>query len=188
MSSKSTIVSLSMDRDLLDRFDEWVREKGFASRSAGVQRLIGQELAAAADGAGDGPAVATVTFVYDHHARELQERLTHLQHQHLDLVVASTHVHLDHDRCLEVLVLRGPAHAVRGLAERTLATRGVERGTMVVTPAAPQRLPGDHAARGPGWHSTAHEHDHGHDHDHGPQAAPKQRAQKKVAVSRRRGR
>lgn len=186
MSSKSTIVSLSMDRDLLDRFDDWVREKGFASRSAGVQRLVRQELAAAADGAGDGPAVATVTFVYDHHARELQERLTHLQHQHLDLVVASTHVHLDHDRCLEVLVLRGPARAVRSLAERTLATRGVERGTMVVTPAAPQRLPGDHAARGPGWHSTAHEHDHGHGHDHDHAPRPARKKRKKASQPRRR--
>lgn len=167
MAGRTTIVSLSFDRDLLARLDGWVEAKGFASRSAAVQRLVRQELDEAAEGDRDGPAVATVTYVYDHHARELQDRLTHLQHQHLDLVVASTHVHLDHDRCLEVLVLRGPARAVRDLAERTLATRGVERGQMVLTPATAEGVGAGHARRGPGWHAAAHDHDHDHDDAHG---------------------
>ena len=101
MSDRSAIVSLSMDRDLLAQLDAWVARKGFASRSAGIQRLVREELADALESDAPGLAVATVSFVYDHHARDLLERLAHVQHQHLDLVVSSTHVHLDHDRCLE---------------------------------------------------------------------------------------
>lgn len=162
MAGRSTIVSLSFDRDLLARLDAWVERRGFASRSAAVQRIVRQELDAAAQGDRDGPAVATVSFVYDHHAREVQDRLTHLQHQHLDLVVSSMHVHLDHERCLEVLVLRGPAREVRDLAERTLATRGVERGQAVLTPVEVEGLSPGHASRGPSWHAAAHDHDHHH--------------------------
>ena len=177
MSARSTIVSLSMDKDLLARFDRWVGQKGFASRSAGVQRLIRRELEAAAAGDGTGPAVATVTYVYDHHARELMDRLTHLQHQHLDLVVSTSHVHLDHERCLEVLVLRGPAARVRDLAERMLATRGVERGEVVLVPVAGRSGGAGHRDRGPSWHAAAH-HAHDHDHDHAPARAKKRRRAK----------
>lgn len=174
MAGKSQIVSVSMEPDLLARFDAWVKLKGFPSRSNGLQHLLRKELDAARRDDGDAPCVATVTFVYDHHRRELLERLAHLQHEHLGLVVSSTHVHLDHDRCLETLVLRGPADEVRALGDRLIATRGVEGGEVYLT----------HA------HTHPHDHDHGHGHDHdheGPawhakaHARPAKRARKRPA-------
>ncbi|MGE0713281.1 MAG: nickel-responsive transcriptional regulator NikR [Planctomycetota bacterium] len=162
MSGKSAVVSLSIDRDLLEQLDAWVASKGFPSRSAGVQRLIREGLVHTAEGELAGLVAATVSFVYDHHARELLDRLTHLQHQHLDLVVSSTHFHLDHSRCLEVLTLRGPAARVRELGEALVATRGVERGRVVLIPVGEAPEQQDHPERGPAWHSAAHDHTHDH--------------------------
>jgi CopG family transcriptional regulator, nickel-responsive regulator len=158
MAPKSQIVSVSMDPELLARFDAWVKLKGFPSRSNGLQHLLRRELDAARGADDEAPCVGTVTFVYDHHRRELLERLAHLQHEHLDLVVSSTHVHLDHDRCLETLVLRGPARAVRALGDRLLATRGVEGGELFLTPSHghDHERPHDHDHTGPEWHARAH--------------------------------
>ena len=160
MTARHRVISISIEEALLARFDGWLAERGFQNRSLGVVQLVREKLDALALADDRGPAVATVTFVYDHHRRDLMERLAHLQHEHLELVVAATHVHLDHARCLETLVLRGPARAVRGLAERILATRGVERGDVVVTSAAPveggSAAPVDHAHGGPAWHAAAH--------------------------------
>lgn len=162
MAPRSQIVSVSMQGDLLARFDAWVAAKKFPTRSSGLQSLIRGQLDEVALSDEDVPAVATVTFVYDHHRRELMEKLAHVQHEHLDLVVATTHVHLDHERCLEVLVLRGPARAVRALGDRLVAIRGVERGDVFLTAAAPPRghEAHDHAHDGAGWHAAAHAHGH----------------------------
>lgn len=158
MTARSQIVSVSMQGDLLERFDAWVAAKKFPTRSSGLQSLIREQLDEAALSDGDTPCVATVSFVYDHHRRELMEKLAHVQHEHLDLVVATTHVHLDHDRCLEVLVLRGPARAVRALGDRLVAIRGVERGDVFLSAAAPAHghHAHDHAHEGAGWHAEAH--------------------------------
>jgi CopG family nickel-responsive transcriptional regulator len=158
MAGKSRNVSISLDREVLGRFDGWLAAKGFPSRSSGVQHLIGEKLDTLALADERGPAVATVTYVYDHHRRDLMERLAHLQHEHLAEVVSSTHVHLDHARCLEVLILRGPARAIRSLGEKITATRGVERGEIVLVSASPPRafLPHEHAHGGPVWHMEAH--------------------------------
>ena len=157
MSAGSRIVSFSMDAKLCARFDAWVEREGFPSRSAALQRLVREELESGGDEVGAGLAMATVTFVYDHHQRELLERLTHLQHQHLDLVVSTTHVHLDHTRCLEVLILRGSAREVSDLARGIASTRGVERARVSLLPVPePVGTEHSHAEQGPAWHSHAH--------------------------------
>ena len=101
--------------------------------------------------------MGVVTLVYDHHASRISERLTDLQHGHLEQVVTTTHVHLDELRCLEVILLRGPAGQVRELADNLIGTKGVETGRLVMAAAAPV------AARGE--QSAVHDHDH-HDHEH----------------------
>lgn len=158
MSSGSRIVSFSLDPELGARFDAWVEREGFPSRSAALQRLVREELEGGGDGETPGLAMATVTFVYDHHQRELLERLTHLQHQHLDLVVSTTHVHLDHTRCLEVLILRGPGRAVSDLARALANTRGVERARISMLPISEQSpaTGHTHGDQGPAWHTHAH--------------------------------
>jgi CopG family nickel-responsive transcriptional regulator len=77
--------------------------------------------------------VGTVTLVYDHHVRLLSEKLTDMQHDHFHNVLSTLHVHLDHDNCLEVLVVRGKAEKVRRLAEALIATKGVKHGQLTIT-------------------------------------------------------
>lgn len=184
MPARSRIVSVSMDEDLLAHFDGWLAARGLPSRSLGVQRLVREKLDALALSDERGPAVATVTFVYDHHRRDLMERLAHIQHEHLSEVIAATHVHLDHDHCLEVLVLRGPARVVRALGDRILAVRGVERGEMFITSARPRTAGHAHAHAGPAWHAAAHAHG-GRDHE---RTAPEEPPPGEFAASERKGR
>jgi hypothetical protein len=109
-----------------------------------------------------------VSFVYDHHRRDLLARLAHLQHEHLDLVVATTHVHLDHARGLEVLILRGPARRVQALGDQIASTRGVERAEVSLTAVGAAGGARDHAHDhdADGDHDEDHDHHHDDDHDH----------------------
>lgn len=140
---------VAMDADLLARFDEHLARRGYATRSEALRDLVRAELAAAHVAEG-GMAAATLTVVYDHHVKELTERLTEMQHELGERVVSTLHVHLDHDHCLEVIVLRGPAAALQAAADRILATKGVEHGKLVIT-----ALPA----------AEAHEHSRHHDHE-----------------------
>ncbi len=155
MSTELTRFGVAMDADLLQRFDERIAAKGYATRSEALRDLVRADLANARL-AGGGPAVATLTVVYDHHVRELTERLTEMQHALGHHVVSTLHVHLDHDNCLEVIVLRGPAGLIQDAADRLIATKGVTHGRLVAT-ALPDGA--EHPAH-------AHPRDHGHDHDH----------------------
>src|SRR4051812_15394905 len=94
----------------------------------------------------ESPAMGVVTLIYDHHAGHVAERLTDLQHHHLNRVVTTTHVHLDARRCLEVILLRGSAPLIRELADGLIGIKGVETGRLVLTSAAPppDRLPTSH--------------------------------------------
>lgn len=122
---------VSMEEGLLRRFDRWVAEHNWANRSEAVRDMVRQRLVEEKWSAAGGEVCATLTFVYDHHVAELQARLTHLQHEQEKLVVATTHVHLDHNNCLEVLILRGRAEDISHLADRILGTRGVKHGQLV---------------------------------------------------------
>ena len=123
---------VAMDGDLLQRFDEHIGAKGYANRSEALRDLVRADLVNA-HLKRDGLAVATLTLVYDHHVRELSEKLTDMQHDLGEHVVSTLHVHLDHDHCLEVIVLRGPAALIQSAANRLLATKGVEHGQLVAT-------------------------------------------------------
>lgn len=123
---------VAMDADLLQRFDDHIEEKGYANRSEALRDLIRADLVNA-HLKRDGLAVATLTLVYDHHVRELSEKLTDMQHDLGEHVVSTLHVHLDHDHCLEVIVLRGPSGLIESAANRLLATKGVEHGRLVAT-------------------------------------------------------
>lgn len=123
---------VAMDADLLQRFDEHIGTKGYGNRSEALRDLVRADLVNA-HLKRDGLAVATLTLVYDHHVRELSEKLTDMQHDLGEHVVSTLHVHLDHDHCLEVIVLRGPAGLIQSAADRLLATKGVEHGRLVAT-------------------------------------------------------
>ncbi len=124
---------VSIEESLASRFDEHIRSEGYSSRSEALRDLIREHLVSeqlSLDGTG---AVASLSLVYDHHQRELHETLNQLQHDHHELIISTLHVHIDHDNCLEVIILRGANTEIKKVADRLMATRGVKHGKLIMT-------------------------------------------------------
>jgi CopG family transcriptional regulator, nickel-responsive regulator len=126
-------IGISLEEDLLERFDELIAEKGYVNRSEAVRDLIRAELVARSwsTSRSDEERVAVVTLVYDHDASSLAQKLAHIQHENHRAVVSALHVHMDEHNCLEVLVLRGGAREVLRMGESLAATKGVKYGKLV---------------------------------------------------------
>jgi len=150
--------SVAIGGELLDRFDRYREEHRYANRSEAVRGLMRGALIEEAIASDDEEAMGVVTLIYNHHAGRVAERLTDLQHLHLARVVTTTHVHLDAERCLEVILLRGPTKLVRELADGLIGTRGVETGRLVLAAAR--------SILSTTEHGHAHPHDHPHPHAH----------------------
>lgn len=148
-------ITLSVDDELLAVLDRHMKTHRYASRSEALRDILRRHQAHERldEPADDGFCVATLAYVYDHETRDLGRRLTQAQHRHHDLQVATLHVHLDHDSCLEVSVLRGPVKAVRSLADDTVSQRGVRHGELHVIPASRAR---SHHSHGGGSHTHEH--------------------------------
>ena len=126
-------LSLSLPNGLAAELDRLVAEKGAASRSALVADLVRAEVVEHRARRGKQEIAGTITLVYDHHARNLQAKLTDIQHGAEGLIVSVMHVHLTHHDCLETLVVRGPADQVRQLADKLAAVRGVKHAKLTIT-------------------------------------------------------
>jgi CopG family transcriptional regulator, nickel-responsive regulator len=124
--------SLSLDEDLCKRMDALVRMSDASNRSKFVCDLLRQELVRQ-EWRTDRETVATVTLVYDHHVHDLQHRLTHIQHHHAGNIIASLHIHLSEERCLEVIVARGRGSAIKKLAQALRGLKGVLHGDVTVS-------------------------------------------------------
>ncbi len=132
--------TISLDENLASEFDRLIHERGYQNRSEAVRDLLRGKLDALRIQEAQAPyCVASLSYVYNHHERDLAERLTELQHRHHDLVVASTHVHLDHDDCLETTLLRGKTEEVRRFADAMTAERGVRHGLLNLVPVEMER-------------------------------------------------
>jgi CopG family nickel-responsive transcriptional regulator len=131
--SELTRISISLDTPLLEAFDRRNAGKSYATRSEAIRDLIRDRLLAEQAEQAEGEQVAVVTLVYDHHARDLSNRLIEKQHHHHDLVVSTLHVHLGEHHCLEVSVLKGLVGKIRHLADDLLATKGVLHGDIRYT-------------------------------------------------------
>ena len=129
---KLTRFSVSIESDLLDRFLRLAKKHGWSNRSEALRNLM-REALVREEWEGNDEIVGTVTIVYDHHKRELTDRLTKIQHDHHDAVLAATHIHLDHDNCLEMIAVRGTASAVQAIADTVIGTRGVKHGRLSAT-------------------------------------------------------
>ena len=129
---------VSCDSSLLKEFDAAIQSAGYASRSEAVSDLMRQYLLRSKM-TDDSTVVGAVIMVYDHHQRELAERLLDIQHQELAGVIATTHIHLDHHHCLEVLLLKGRAKDVQHFSDLLLSTRGVQRGELVIADFLPDQ-------------------------------------------------
>jgi CopG family nickel-responsive transcriptional regulator len=147
MKTELARFGVAMERPLLEHLDVIAADRG-VTRSEILRDLVRAEVVRT-QVKGRVPAVAALTLVYDHHVRDLTERLTDIQHDLGERVRATMHVHLDHDRCLEVIILRGRSDELQNIAEKLLATRGVKQGGIeLVTQLDPEAEPaGEGAAR-----------------------------------------
>lgn len=124
---------ISIDNRLLQQFDSLIGEKGYVNRSEAIRDLIRGSLVDAQWTQEEVELVGTVTLVYDHHTRDLSDKLTEHQHSHHDAIISSLHVHLDAHNCLEVVVLKGQAGTVKRLAAELIGTKGVKHGKLVTS-------------------------------------------------------
>ncbi|WP_337529595.1 nickel-responsive transcriptional regulator NikR [Desulfovibrio sp.] len=126
---KLTRFGVSLDEELLEPFDALCAVQGYSNRSEAIRDLIRKALVAEEWQQADGQGAGTLTLVYDHHKNDLARRLTQMQHDEHDIIIATLHVHLDHHNCLEVLILKGEAARVRALADKLISCKGVKHGT-----------------------------------------------------------
>jgi CopG family nickel-responsive transcriptional regulator len=131
--SELSRIGVAIDSDLLDQFDQLIAKRGYTNRSEAFRDLIRDELVQKSWESPESNVVGTVTLVYDHHVRMLNEKLTDMQHEFHRSILSTLHVHLDHDNCLEVLVVRGKAAAVQKIADSLISTKGVKHGRLTLT-------------------------------------------------------
>ncbi len=124
---------VSFSRSLLKALDRMAREKGYGNRSLALSNMVRGYLLEHHLQSADGEVAGTITLVFDHHRTQVQQALTELQHDHLNTIISTLHVHLDHDNCLEVLVVRGRASVIKRLSEHLIAVKGVKHGKLTLT-------------------------------------------------------
>jgi CopG family nickel-responsive transcriptional regulator len=144
-------IGIALDSELLKRFDRSIARRGYTNRSEAFRDLIRDRLVTEQTAAPDAIVVGTVTLIYDHHASGITEKLTEVQHEHHELVVSTSHAHLDYDSCLEVLIVHGKSSKVEQFADLLIGLKGVQHGRLVMTVPA---------------HAIEHTHVHGHKHSH----------------------
>jgi CopG family nickel-responsive transcriptional regulator len=128
-------IGVAIDEDLLEKFDVLINSRGYTNRSEAFRDLIRNELVEEAWKEPDREVVGSLTLIYDHHVRMLSDKLLELQHQLHHSILSTLHVHLDHDNCLEVLLIRGKAKQVEDFANSIISTKGVKHGKLTVTSA-----------------------------------------------------
>lgn len=134
MNSKLVRFGVSLEGELLRRFDAFIGAEGYSNRSKAIADLIRKEFVGDVFAKG-GVVAGAVTLVYDHHKREVVNKLLDIQHDHGGIIISAQHVHLDHDNCLEIIAVKGPGAKVKALANSLKAVKGVKHSTLSVTSA-----------------------------------------------------
>lgn len=150
---------ISIDADLLAKFDAQITDKGYGNRSEAIRDLIRDNLVKK-EWETDSEIIGTITLLYDHHTRDLSQNMTHIQHSVPGEIRSVLHIHLDHHNCLEVLVVQGPGHVVQSLADQLISLRGVKHGKLTAT------TTGALISAKTGHHAKGQEHSHDYDHGH----------------------
>jgi CopG family nickel-responsive transcriptional regulator len=127
--------TVSLEEELLTAFDEYCVQEQYATRSEAVRQLIRDTLTHRTWQTGAEQVAGTLTLVYDHHRAQIGRRLTKIQHDNTDLIVSTTHIHLSHDLCLEVIILRGPASRLQTIAAQLKGLKGIHKGELVMASA-----------------------------------------------------
>ena len=120
---------ISLPKDLLDKFDKLIKGKNYSNRSEAFRDIIRQELVRK-EWSGSSEVVGAITLVYDHHKRELVNRLTDIQHDFQGTIISTQHIHLDHDNCLEIIAVKGSPKEAQRLADSLKSVKGVKHGTL----------------------------------------------------------
>ncbi len=130
--AKLTRFGVSMELELLEAFDAVIARKGYANRSEAIRDLIRDALVQEEWQSGKSKTCGALCLVFDHHSHDLAHKLTHAQHEALSEIISTLHVHLDHDNCMEVIILRGQAKDLQALADKMISTRGVKYGRLMM--------------------------------------------------------
>ena len=125
-------ISMSLESNLLERFDQFLQEEGYPTRSEAIKALMRHSLTEKA-WTKDEQVAGSVTLVYDHHRRGIVKQLMDIQHDFGAVIVSTQHVHLDHSHCLEIIVVRGKASRIRDLVAMLKSTKGVKHNSLVMT-------------------------------------------------------
>jgi CopG family nickel-responsive transcriptional regulator len=126
-------VGVSFEPELLDKFDKLIKSKGYTNRSEAVRDLVRKAIIESEVDSVKGSVIGTLTIIYDHEIGDVTNKLLHLQHHHHAEISSTTHIHVDEQICLEVLVVRGKAKNVRELADNIKSIKGVKHGELVIT-------------------------------------------------------
>lgn len=150
---------VSVEEELLQSFDELIAGQGYANRSEALRDLMRDALVKSRleSSPETGEVLGSLTLVYDHHASELNDKMNQLQHDHHNLVVSVLHVHVSHDDCMEVIVLRGAIREIRALSDGLLSLKGVKHGRLFVTLSSEQMVKRKSASSG---RASNHNHTH----------------------------
>lgn len=124
---------ISIPKELLKAFDEYIEKKHYANRSEAIRDLIRQKLVEEEWRESKEDVIGVITYLYDHHKRELTERLIDLQHDYYDRIITTQHIHVDHERCLEVILVKGKANEIKELADKIQAQKGVLHLNLALT-------------------------------------------------------
>ncbi len=125
--------SVSMEEDLLHQFDCLIEQKGYTNRSEAVRDIVRDALVEESVKTPDGIVYGALVFIYDHHKRELEKSLSNLQHDYYENIISTSHVHVDHDHCMEVVLLKGKAVVLKTIAEKLISFKGVKHGKLTLT-------------------------------------------------------
>jgi CopG family nickel-responsive transcriptional regulator len=124
---------VSIEPDLLKKFDKVIRKKGYTNRSEAIRDIIRKNLIIEKNKDPNLESIGTLTMIYDHHAGNLTNRLLDMQHDHTNEILTTTHIHIDHHNCLEVLVLKGKTSNIQKLADNIKSLKGIKHGELVIT-------------------------------------------------------
>ncbi len=131
--STITRFGVSFETDLLEKFDQLIKEKGYHNRSEAIRDIVRDKLIEEIKHHEDQEVVGTLTLVFNHHVREVEDKLTSIEHNYHQAIISSLHVHLDKDYCLEVVVMRGKSKLVQQIADYLISLRGIKHGKLTVT-------------------------------------------------------
>lgn len=130
---KITRFGVSIEPELLEKFDKTIKEKRYANRSEAIRDLIREKLLFQKKRDPKAEAIGTLTMVYNHHAGGLASKLLNIQHKHHEQTLTTTHIHIDNHNCLEVLVLKGKTGEMQKLADEIRGLKGIKHGELVIT-------------------------------------------------------